>query len=77
MIFASATQVIARRSEYMCSASNSAPQQSKGIAAKRNPANRSRNQCELRSRSKSPRLSIRIERSNGQNKTRAATRSAR
>src|SRR6266581_1000434 len=76
-IFASATQVIVRRSEYMWSASNSAPQQNRGIAAKKNPTNRSRNQREFRSRSRSPRLSTRIERSNGQNKTRAATRSAR
>ena len=77
MIFASATQVIVRRSQYMCSASNSAPQQNKGIAAKKNPANRSRNQCGFGARSRSAMLRARIERSKGQSKSAAAMRSAR
>ena len=76
-IFVRENQLMAKRSEKMWSASKSAPQQSRGSAAKRNPPARSRDQCRFRFSARPSRLRRRIERNNGQSKRTAATRSAR
>src|SRR6266571_2574195 len=77
IIFVRENQLIAKRSEKICRASKSAPQQSRGSAAKKNPAARSRDQCPFRLSARSSRLHRRIERNNGQSKRTAASRSAR
>src|SRR5713226_938555 len=76
IIFIRENQLIAKRSEKRWRAIKSAPQQSRGSAAKRDPAARSRDQCRFRFSVRPSRLRRRIERNNGQSKRTPATRRA-
>src|SRR5439155_7669008 len=67
------SQLMAERSEKTCRRIKAAPQQSRGIAARKNPAKRSRDQCSFRSSDRSRRLRTWIERNKGQSKTSNAT----